>query len=790
MLIDPPLNIDTAADAPIDLPIHDKLGRKEFALSLARRIYNKSDLQNGFVIGVEGPWGSGKTSVINLALHYLRHLQMNEDSPRELFHGDVARQSNLEHLDGIAPTFRKISARFDYPNYELSYMNSDHFNRHVATTLSDGEQYDSCELYRYFRLDLIHRRAPRNLVVHFSPWLIPSGAPLAAAFIADVAKSIGPLLGADLEKAFGDYAETIAKLLPVAGMIANLQSPGLGKAIQSGAEWLSKSTKTDKSLEGMKADLEKKLSKLNNTKIVIVIDDLDRLTAKEARQMISLVKGLGRLPNVLYVLGYDVQILSSHLERHVGEKGGQYLEKIVQTQYRLPLISGNALLELLNPFLAEGKVKRSANANERFREAWREYGRWLITTPRDVNRIGNAFATADDELSEFTDAADLFLIEIVSAKQPALYNFIRENLLTLCGRDPVFSSGEEKALQSLIEGSGFAKGSSEATALGLLFPAAAKALGMFSTGSAASARIDKRLHVFENSHSYFNMAPPIGALEASFLQRAFISEQPLNELMIVIQRSIDNARPSLRSEFLDAVQVHFRDKRMPQAWLEALIAASGQLLRMEDQAGEFLSFSNNYDRLMSILSRQISERPEEERAGVLISLLDVSEDYSLIFALARRVLPDINGSGSAKGIPMNGREAEFRTAFQMKLTSLLDPPAIWEQAQADKLLWYWWGATDGQAVKDFVTRSLRVDGAFHHIVNMVCTTINSTSGDWEYIPPSSNGLVDLDKLLRFAATEADDPASPRRADAIRLWLLPRMMRTAPLRTPPRDRAPT
>ena len=56
-----------------DLPIHSKdedlLGRSYFASQLARAITGYTQLpnnQDGIVIGIEGPWGSGKTSLLNM----------------------------------------------------------------------------------------------------------------------------------------------------------------------------------------------------------------------------------------------------------------------------------------------------------------------------------------------------------------------------------------------------------------------------------------------------------------------------------------------------------------------------------------------------------------------------------------------------------------------------------------------------------------------------------------------------------------------------------------------------
>ena len=57
-------------DTPITLPSRDKLGRAEFARFLAKAIL-RMDAEEGFVFALNGPWGSGKTNVINFVLHFL-----------------------------------------------------------------------------------------------------------------------------------------------------------------------------------------------------------------------------------------------------------------------------------------------------------------------------------------------------------------------------------------------------------------------------------------------------------------------------------------------------------------------------------------------------------------------------------------------------------------------------------------------------------------------------------------------------------------------------------------------
>ena len=58
-------------DAPIKEPAEDRFGMDPFAQALAASI-RKIKAPEGTVIALNGPWGSGKSSAVNLILHHLK----------------------------------------------------------------------------------------------------------------------------------------------------------------------------------------------------------------------------------------------------------------------------------------------------------------------------------------------------------------------------------------------------------------------------------------------------------------------------------------------------------------------------------------------------------------------------------------------------------------------------------------------------------------------------------------------------------------------------------------------
>ena len=72
-----PMNGLFHGDRPIESIGEDRLGFEESARHIARALVEMSSTE-GFVIGVEGEWGSGKTSFINLVCNSFPHDSMPE----------------------------------------------------------------------------------------------------------------------------------------------------------------------------------------------------------------------------------------------------------------------------------------------------------------------------------------------------------------------------------------------------------------------------------------------------------------------------------------------------------------------------------------------------------------------------------------------------------------------------------------------------------------------------------------------------------------------------------------
>ncbi len=84
---------------------------------------------------------------------------------------------------------------------------------------------------------------------------------------------------------------------------------------------------------------------------MVIIDDIDRLTAAEIRQIFQLVKLSARFPYVVYVLAFDRDAVAEALSELGVTSGEEYLEKIVQVSFDLPPISEQTMTLMISETL-------------------------------------------------------------------------------------------------------------------------------------------------------------------------------------------------------------------------------------------------------------------------------------------------------------------------------------------------------------------------------------------------------------------------------------------------------
>ncbi|GAA5316352.1 MAG: KAP family P-loop domain protein [Candidatus Pelagadaptatus aseana] len=261
------------------------------------------------------------------------------------------------------------------------------------------------------------------VVVMFNPWWFSGQENLAQAFLgqlqavlpakSDKFKKLGGLLG--------DFAESVGGLIDLSGMTG-----GAGGKVGKLIGMLGK--KKPKDVPALKSEICKILDEAGK-RILIVVDDIDRLTPEETRQLFTVIKALADFPNVIYLLAFDREVASEAIKHQSGLPGERYLEKIIQVPFELPPVDRvalhAALFRRLDEILADtpdGLFDQSYWVN-----VFYDGIDSLIQVPRDIVRFSNTLAVTYPAVKGEVNPVDFIALEALRVFIPSLYSVLRAN---------------------------------------------------------------------------------------------------------------------------------------------------------------------------------------------------------------------------------------------------------------------------------------------------------------------------------------------------------------------------
>lgn len=192
-------------------------------------------------------------------------------------------------------------------------------------------------------------------------------------------------------------------------------------------------------------DLLKKCPK----KIVVCIDDLDRLHAAEVMEILKLIRNTAGFANVFYLVAYEKGYVQEAIRTVNPSAVYSYLDKIIQLEIPLPKREGDDLLVLLKPRL---KNLLSANHLSELDEVIR-YGfkfqsefafPMVFRNSRDVIKFYNSFSITYDLLGNEVVFGNLFVLELLKFRFPLIYDRLYERPKDMLFSKPHRSTHDER----------------------------------------------------------------------------------------------------------------------------------------------------------------------------------------------------------------------------------------------------------------------------------------------------------------------------------------------------------
>ena len=200
----------------------------------------------------------------------------------------------------------------------------------------------------------------------------------------------------EFAKVLAGLGKSLAPLSPL---------PGTNAAVAIAGAAVDKWTEPE-SLLSQRESL-RSILKESATRIVVLIDDIDRLEPDETRQLMRVVRLTSDLPHVVFLLAFDRRHVANSLGATEPE-GQQYLEKIVQVSHNLPALREYVLPNMYLSGLEKLILERDLDGPDR--EVWgrifpelirpllrnlRNVKRYLYSLPVTLDMVGNEIALAD-----------------------------------------------------------------------------------------------------------------------------------------------------------------------------------------------------------------------------------------------------------------------------------------------------------------------------------------------------------------------------------------------------------
>jgi len=272
------------------------------------------------------------------------------------------------------------------------------------------------------------------IIVPFNPWWFSGHEKLAKHFFDQ--------LQASLATRDGDLANLQGKIAEFADMVSELPASihipyiSIGKI----AVEFTPMKSSVKNVIKLKTEIAEELRK-QPRRIFVTVDDIDRLNPEEIRQLFGVIKSVADFPNVVYLLTFDKKVVIEALRESQGISGENYLEKIVQFPFELPLPDRSSLYRLLFARLEdimadtpEGLFDQTYWGNVFMRGI-----EHFISTPRKINLLTNTLSVTYPAVQGEVNPVDFIGIETLRIFCPEAYSMIRTYPEKFTGREWVTS---------------------------------------------------------------------------------------------------------------------------------------------------------------------------------------------------------------------------------------------------------------------------------------------------------------------------------------------------------------
>ncbi|MEJ5054635.1 KAP family P-loop NTPase fold protein [Sphingobacterium sp. MYb382] len=180
--------------------------------------------------------------------------------------------------------------------------------------------------------------------------------------------------------------------------------------------------------------LDKELTKDNlnsefkkiGKRIIVFIDDLDRLQANEIIEVFKILDYTASFSNIVFITAYDKDYINGVLDNRYHKAENYFSDKFFNKEIFLPPVNKDVIYNYLYTKI-EQKFDKSTDEFEKIKNTLylnKNIIHKVFLSLRDVKRFLNIFTYRYSNLGENLDSNDLFLLYILKSKWYDFYLFI------------------------------------------------------------------------------------------------------------------------------------------------------------------------------------------------------------------------------------------------------------------------------------------------------------------------------------------------------------------------------
>jgi predicted KAP-like P-loop ATPase len=711
-----------SSDRPITRLEEDKLDRRAFAEQIARAVRGWKG-KDSLVIALYGSWGTGKSSIKNMVVDALRSIPEGA-SVIDFNPWQVASRAQI----------------------------SESFFDEIGIAIGKGP--------------VASLKASKKVVTKWKKYAVrlKSGSGLISLFVNPIRWTLiisAVLILGSVVPTLRTAGIIVAGLYLLVGLLtwSSKFSEQMAAFHEAGAE-----TQT---LEEVKADVRKELTGLS-TPILVLIDDLDRLTPAELLEMFQLVKANGDFPNIVYLLLCDRPIVEKHIAEVIkGASGRDYLEKIVQVPFDVPVLDTKRVHEILfsdlNTLLSDAVISKNFNQT-RWGNVFFGGLRQYFGTLRQVNRFVSSLSfhmsmfKADDSFE--VNAIDLIALEALRVYEPTVYQALPENKRLLTGTSD-FGRGrndeERRKLAALLDNVPPERTEGVRELVKHLFPPAEWAFGGSHYGTDWTDVWYRELRVCSEDvfDRYFHFVLPRGELSQAAIDRLLAASGDRGAFRAELNVL---AAKGLLEVAMDRLEAYKQQIPIAHAipFVTAMFDSTDQL--SSERTGMFeLSPVMHAERIIFWYLKQ--EQDPARRGEILRAAIEHTDGLSLPLGFINLIDPNQGDRTSPEEFVPADVLQQLKDACVRKINSFLAAGQIPKDLSGTLYCWRTWAGPDGPTA--FCTAMIQTPAGLLQFLRafVVCARSHALT-DYVVTPHWYIRRRDIETFVPFDAVEDKVTALP------------------------------